>query len=374
MSSITLSHLSKSYGGSGPIAVDDLSMTIADGEFLCLLGPSGCGKTTTLRMLAGLEHPTGGEIAMADRTIVSVSSGVFTPAEKRGLGLVFQSYALWPHMSVDENIAFGLKLKKVAKAERDSIIADVTEKLGISRYRSRYPNQLSGGQQQRVALARMLALNPSIILLDEPLSNLDAKLRLEMRAELKRIHRHLGATIVFVTHDQWEAMTLATQIAVMSDGRLQQVGSPDDIYERPANRFVAEFVGSLPINIVTLSDGERSTLLSWIELVLAGTEPLRPIASVGIRPETLRLASSDLSPAGAPVCPAVIKDILPTGGSWIVELAVDGAKVFAIAGSAPSHVIGETIEISVDRRDLHLFDAAGERIPLARDAAGNNLN
>lgn len=367
MSSITLSNISKSYGQGSPMAVDDLSIDIEEGEFLCLLGPSGCGKTTTLRMLAGLENPTQGDIAMDGKPIVSVSGGIFTPAEKRGLGLVFQSYALWPHLSVDENIAFGLKLNKVGKAQRETIIAEVTEKLGIAQYRNRYPNQLSGGQQQRVALARMLALNPSVILLDEPLSNLDAKLRLEMRAELRRIHKDLGATIVFVTHDQWEAMTLATKIAVMSEGRLQQLGTPDDIYQRPANRFVAEFVGSLPINIIAIEDGERSALAQWMDEVLAGLETSQRPASVGMRPETIRIGNSNQPQVHANTrTTAVIRDILPTGGSWIIELSVNGAKVFAIAGSAPSHAIGETVSIAVDPLDLHLFDAAGERITVSQ--------
>ena len=360
MSSITLSNISKSYGNDGPKAVDDFSIDIAAGEFLCLLGPSGCGKTTTLRMLAGLEHPTEGEIRMDEKTIVSVSSGIFVPAEKRGLGLVFQSYALWPHLTVDENIAFGLKLQKVGKAEREARIAEVTEKLGIAQYRSRYPNQLSGGQQQRVALARMLALRPSVILLDEPLSNLDAKLRLEMRAELRRIHTEMGATIVFVTHDQWEAMTLATQIAVMNNGELQQLGTPDDIYQRPANRFVAEFVGSLPINIVTLQDGTETALSRWMTDILAGVEQ-KP-RSVGLRPEAIQIGPASETPTAPSARKAVIRDILPTGGSWIVDLSVDGEKVFAIAGSAPRHQVGETVEISVDPAELHLFDADGGRI------------
>lgn len=361
MTSITLSHISKSYGSGGPKAVDDLSLDIAHGEFLCLLGPSGCGKTTTLRMLAGLEHPSEGSIAMGEKTIVSVSSGIFVPPEKRELGLVFQSYALWPHLSVEENIAFGLKLKKVGKAERDARITEVTEKLGIAQYRSRYPNQLSGGQQQRVALARMLALNPSVILLDEPLSNLDAKLRLEMRAELRRIHKELGSTIVFVTHDQWEAMTLATKIAVMSEGRLQQLGTPDDIYERPANRFVAEFVGSLPINIIGISDADQSAVSHWIR-GLVGESSVSPV-SVGLRPEAIEIDPNTL--AAANLRTALVKDILPTGGSWIVELSVEGEKIFAIAGSAPRFDIEHTVGLSVDPAELHLFDARGERIPLS---------
>jgi len=229
MPTITLSKLNKIYPGANTAAVKALDLTVNHGDFMCLLGPSGCGKTTILRMIAGIEHTTGGHIAIDGRIMDSVASGCFIPPEKRGLGLVFQSYALWPHMTVEQNVEFGLKLKKLPKQERRARCLDVMEKLRIDQYAHRYPSQLSGGQQQRVALARMLAVNPGVLLLDEPLSNLDAALRLEMRAELRRIHQTFGTTIVFVSHDQWEAMTLATTIAVMSEGELQQVGSPDEI-------------------------------------------------------------------------------------------------------------------------------------------------
>ncbi len=366
MSSITLENIRKTYGRGGPAAIGDLSMEIGKSEFLCLLGPSGCGKTTTLRMIAGLEHPTGGRILVDGAPIVSVADGVFTVPEKRNMGLVFQNYALWPHMTIRENVAFGLKLRKTPAAERDATVDRVMTKLGIARYASRYPAELSGGQQQRVALARMLALNPSVILLDEPLSNLDAKLRLEMRAELKRIHAEAGSTIVFVTHDQWEAMTLATTIAVMSDGELQQVGTPDDIYERPANRFVAEFVGSLPINIVERGEAQSGPLHGWVDRLLAhfsvdGTQ----VASAGIRPEAVRLG--DLDAAEAARCAAglgTIVDIVPTGGSWIVELDVDGSRFFAIATENPRKAAGETTHFWVERQHLHLFDRNRNRIAL----------
>lgn len=226
MSSITLENIRKSYGRNTPPAIGNLNMEIGSAEFLCLLGPSGCGKTTTLRMIAGLEHPTEGRILVDGKPIVSVDEGIFTVPEKRNMGLVFQNYALWPHMTIRENVAFGLVLRKTPAPERNAVVDQVMTKLGIAKYASRYPAQLSGGQQQRVALARMLALNPSIILLDEPLSNLDAKLRLEMRSELKRIHAEAGSTIVFVTHDQWEAMTLATTIAVMSEAHCSRWGRP----------------------------------------------------------------------------------------------------------------------------------------------------
>ncbi|UTV41508.1 ABC transporter ATP-binding protein (plasmid) [Ensifer adhaerens] len=358
MSNISIRDVRKSYGNTAQAAVERLSIEIPKSDFLCLLGPSGCGKTTTLRMIAGLEHPTAGQIHLGDRTIVSVDEGIYVPAEKRGLGLVFQNYALWPHMTVEQNIEFGLKLRKVAKAERDAIIGEVLEKLAIDRYRTRLPSQLSGGQQQRVALARMLALKPDIILLDEPLSNLDAKLRLEMRAELKRIHQELGSTIVFVTHDQWEAMTLATTIAVMSEGELQQLGTPDDIYERPANRFVAEFVGNLPINIIELSSERSGALVAWMQAHLASRTLPQPAASVGIRPESVRLARTKVGGAKE----GKVVEVVPTGGSWIVELSVDGEQFFAIAGELPEAARGDTVFFHVEPQHLHIFDNAGRRI------------
>src|SRR5690606_20533269 len=218
MPTIALQNADKSYGANVAKAVSNLNLEIGDGEFMCLLGPSGCGKTTTLRMIAGLEHLSAGRIAIGDRVVDCVASGTFVPPERREMGLVFQSYALWPHLTIERNIDFGLRLRRVSKAEREACVDRVMRTLGIEQYRKRYPSQLSGGQQQRVALARMLAVNPDVLLLDEPLSNLDARLRLEMRAELKRLHEEFKTTIVFVTHDQWEAMTLATLIAVMSEG------------------------------------------------------------------------------------------------------------------------------------------------------------
>jgi len=357
MSSISIRDVRKTYSKSAAPAVDRLNIEIPKSDFLCLLGPSGCGKTTTLRMIAGLEHPTEGKIVVGDRTVVSVDEGIYVPAEDRDMGLVFQNYALWPHMTVAENVEFGLKLRKVPKPERDRIISDTLEKLAIARYRDRLPSQLSGGQQQRVALARMLALKPDVILLDEPLSNLDAKLRLEMRAELKRIHAEMGATIVFVTHDQWEAMTLATTIAVMSEGELQQLGTPDDIYERPANRFVAEFVGNLPINIVELQDNSTNPLSAWVHGMLADIRLIATAGSVGIRPEHVRLVPVEASPR-----PATVIDIVPTGGSWIVELSADGEKFFAITPEPPGVAPGEQVGLSVPHESLHIFDAAGSRI------------
>jgi len=359
MSSITLRNVSKSYGKASPAAVARLTLDIPSSEFLCLLGPSGCGKTTTLRMIAGLEYPTDGQILVDGQKIVSVDDGIYVPPEKRGMGLVFQNYALWPHMTVEQNVEFGLKLHKIPKTERQRTVTGVLHTLGIEHYRDRLPAQLSGGQQQRVALARMLALKPEIILLDEPLSNLDARLRLEMRAELRRIHQEMGSTFVFVTHDQWEAMTLATTIAVMSEGELQQVGTPDDIYERPANRFVAEFIGNLPINIIELSAANNGAVATWVrDHLKARNIALNAVGSIGIRPESAHLSGMPLTGA----CKAKIVNIGPTGGSWIVELSVDGERFFAIATDVPVQKAGEEIWFHVEDDHVHVFDQKGRRM------------
>jgi iron(III) transport system ATP-binding protein len=334
---------------------------------MCLLGPSGCGKTTTLRMIAGLEHLSAGEIQIGDTVVDSIARGVFVPPERRGLGLVFQSYALWPHLTIERNTDFGLRLRKVPRAEREARVTEVMRALDIEQYRTRYPSQLSGGQQQRVALARMLAVNPGVLLLDEPLSNLDARLRLEMRAELKRIHQAFKTTVMFVTHDQWEAMTLATTIAVMSEGTLQQMGTPDDIYDRPANRFVAEFVGSPPINILTLGGDARSPLVEGLGRYLQTNYPqIAGIGSVGIRPEAVRLTgdAAGMAPNGFGL-PMQVSGILPTGGNWIIELRGGGETLFMTTHEMPEVATGRTVHAWVKPKALHLFDKAGIRIAAA---------
>lgn len=368
MPTIRFDNITKQYTRTGPMAVSGLTLEVPDGDFLCLLGPSGCGKTTTLRMLAGLEHPSAGRITIGEKVVDDVEGGVFTPPEKRGLGMVFQSYALWPHLTVAQNVEFGLRIAGENSQARREATSKAMERLGIERYRDRYPSELSGGQQQRVALARTLVVEPDVILMDEPLSNLDAKLRLEMRAELKRIHAESKSTFVFVTHDQWEAMTLATTIAVMRDGALQQVGAPDDIYSRPQNRFVAEFVGSPPINIVETSSSDDSLAAPLQQFVLAGRATTgTKIESFGLRPESIRVTDSteephpdDFSARGKLV------GILPTGGSWILDLAIhDHRRIFAVTSAEPAHTEGADVAIHVRREDIHLFDPYGARIPHA---------
>ncbi|MDW6093001.1 ABC transporter ATP-binding protein [Vibrio rhizosphaerae] len=359
MPTITLSQLQKTYPGAKSAAVKGLDLTVKEGEFMCLLGPSGCGKTTILRMIAGIEHTTGGSLSINDQLMDSVEHGCFVPPEKRGIGLVFQSYALWPHMTVEENVAFGLKLQKIAKDERLQRCQDVMEKLRIAGYAKRYPAQLSGGQQQRVALARMLVVNPSVLLLDEPLSNLDAALRLEMRAELRRIHQTFGTTIVFVSHDQWEAMTLATTIAVMSNGELQQVGTPDDIYATPANRFVAEFIGTPKLNMIDVTDSANSK--SDIKREIARRYPdIDKVAHCGIRPEALVLHQSSVMNSAE----MVVESIMPTGGSWVIELVSGQDRLFHSTQLRPTYQAGDMLYCELPDEALHFFTPHGERVEL----------
>jgi len=364
MPTINLRGAQKNYGVNSANAVSDLDLEIRDGEFMCLLGPSGCGKTTTLRMIAGLENLSGGEIRVGDRVIDSVNDGIFVPPEKREMGLVFQSYALWPHLTIERNTDFGLRLRKLPKTEREARVERVMQALDIAKYRDRYPSQLSGGQQQRVALARMLAVNPGVLLLDEPLSNLDARLRLEMRAELKRLHKEFKTTIVFVTHDQWEAMTLATTIAVMNEGTLQQMGTPNDIYDRPANRFVAEFVGSPPINILTFGQPGVSDIADNAEVYFTTRYPqLRGIASVGMRPEAMGYAARrEDVPQGSFFGEMTVTGVLPTGGSWILELRSENHTLFLTTHALPRIDSGDRVFFHVPPEALHVFDAKGQRI------------
>ena len=248
MPKITLTNVTKQWGNF--IGVNDLNLEIEDGAFVTLLGSSGCGKTTTLRMIAGLETPTRGEIRFDDKIMFSDEKNINVPAAKREVGFLFQNYALWPHMTVTQNIAFGLETLKWKKPEITERVKEMLKTLRIEQFADRYPAELSGGQQQRVAIARTLAPKPKVLFMDEPLSNLDAKLRGEMRTELKRLHRDMGATFVYVTHDQLEAMTLSTKVCLMETGVLQQYAPPLEIYNKPANTFVASFVGNPTMNFI----------------------------------------------------------------------------------------------------------------------------
>ena len=257
MATVTFDNVNKSYGDVH--VVKDMNLSINDGEFMVLVGPSGCGKTTSLRMIAGLEEITSGELKIGDRVVNDV------PPKDRDIAMVFQSYALYPHMTVRDNMAFGLKLRKLPKADIEKRVNEAAGILSLEKLLDRKPKELSGGQRQRVALGRAIVREPAVFLMDEPLSNLDAKLRVQTRAEIARLHQRMGTTFVYVTHDQVEAMTMGTRIAVMSDGVLQQVGSPQTLYDTPANRFVAGFIGSPAMNFleVTASDGKLTGPEGW---------------------------------------------------------------------------------------------------------------
>jgi len=266
MATLTFDHVTKRFGKV--VAVNDFSLTVEDGEFLVLLGPSGCGKTTAMRMVAGLEEVTDGSILIDDEDVT------YLPPRKRNVSMIFQNYAVWPHMTVYENIAYPLRLKKTPKEDIDRIVNEVARMVKIEVLLKRLPAQLSGGQQQRVAVARALAVEPKIFLMDEPLSNLDAKLRGSMRTELKSIHAKTGATSVFVTHDQSEAMSMADRIVVMKDGEVIQVGTPDDVYDKSATIFVADFIGTPPTNFLNVekltSNGESPVVTSAAAIAVGG--------------------------------------------------------------------------------------------------------
>jgi ABC-type sugar transport system ATPase subunit len=310
---VVFEHVNKVFPG-GTVAIDDLSLEVPDGQFMILVGPSGCGKTTALRCVAGLEKPTSGTIRVGDRVVNDVSP------RDRDIAMVFQNYALYPHMTVYKNLAFGLRQRKTEKAEIDRRVRSVSTMLGLDDLLKRRPAQLSGGQRQRVAMGRALVREPSAFLLDEPLSNLDAKLRVQMRAELKRLHTRLGITTVYVTHDQIEAMTLGDRIAVMSNGKLQQLGPPQELYDEPTNLFVAGFIGSPPMNLIRgRADGGRVTAgdLTFERAGVANGD-----VAVGIRPETV-VQQSD----GLPSFEFLVDVVEPLGDEVVVHGSTAGTTV-----------------------------------------------
>ncbi|OZM78112.1 ABC transporter ATP-binding protein [Pseudonocardia sp. MH-G8] len=331
MSLLELDGIVKRFGST--TAVDRLDLQIQEGEFVVLLGPSGCGKTTTLRMVAGFETPTEGQI-LVDGSPVSSPRRV-VPPERREMGMMFQSYAVWPHMTVHQNVAYGLKLKRVAKQDLAAEVHRALATVRMEGHGDRYPAELSGGQQQRVALARALAVEPKILLMDEPLSNLDAKLREEMRTELHRLHAALGFTTVYVTHDQGEAMALADRIVVLKDGQVQQVGSPEDLYMRPANAFVAGFLGRA--NIVPGVAGPAGTMTIGARQ-LAGTYPreLAPGTKVFgiIRPVGVEIVP-DASSSDADVFDCTVEDLLFLGEAIEVVLRVPDLDTDLLATLSP---------------------------------------
>ncbi|WP_440061014.1 ABC transporter ATP-binding protein [Pseudomonas syringae] len=365
MATLELRNVNKTYGSNLPDTLKNIELSIKDGEFLILVGPSGCGKSTLMNCIAGLESISGGAILIDGEDV----SG--TSPKDRDIAMVFQSYALYPTMTVRENISFGLKIRKMPQAAIDEEVARVAKLLQIEHLLNRKPGQMSGGQQQRVAMGRALARRPKIYLFDEPLSNLDAKLRVEMRTEMKLMHQRLKTTTVYVTHDQIEAMTLGDKVAVMKDGIVQQFGTPKQIYNDPANLFVASFIGSPPMNFIPLrlqrKDGQLVALLdsgqALCELPVgvadAGLEDREII--LGIRPEQIMLAAGDQ--AGLPTIRAEVQVTEPTGPDTLVFVTLNQSKVCCRLAPDVAPQVGESLTLQFDPSKVLIFDAkSGERL------------
>ena len=352
MASVSLRNLTKRWGGF--VAVDDQSLEIHDREFLVLLGPSGCGKTTTMRMIAGLEEPTSGEIRIGGRVVNDE-----LPRD-RDVAMVFQNYGLYPHMTVRDNIAYPLKVRGGRSAEeiRERVRA-AAAKVQLEELLDRRPRALSGGQRQRVALARAIVRTPQVFLMDEPLSNLDAKLRVTMRAELKHLSHELRITTVYVTHDQIEAMTLADRVAVMSHGRIQQLGTPEEIYDDPKNLFVAGFIGSPAMNLIQGATEGGRFLVEGAPITTVGSGARGGVV-LGVRPEDL-----ELTEPGAGSFDAAVYASELTGESVLVTVEIAGRRIAAKADRHTRKAIGETVGIRIDPAHTYVFDAAsGERLAL----------
>jgi len=333
---IVLTGIDKFYGANH--VLKNLNLEIEDGDFMTLLGPSGCGKTTTLRVIAGLEKPQNGTIHIDNREIVNAKEQFFETPGKRDLALVFQSYALWPHMTVFDNVAFGLRANKVANSKIKQMVGEALERLRIAELTDRYPSELSGGQQQRVAIARSIVMSSKVLLLDEPLSNLDAKLRMEMRVELKRLHQEMNITIIYVTHDQVEALTMSTRIAVFFDGVMEQVDTPLEVYHNPVSLRVADFIGNPRINLMqgkAQKSGSSLMVESSLGLFRFGRETFTDSMSedgafdcvVGVRPEQIAIWRNEAEGG----IPAKVYSCMPAGSETLIQLSIAGEKGLVLA-------------------------------------------
>jgi len=349
MAAVSFRDVEKSFGSTK--VIHGIGFDIADGEFTVLVGPSGCGKSTLLRMLAGLEEISGGTIAIDGHVVNDVES------KDRDIAMVFQSYALYPHMTVGENMGFSLKLRKADPALTKDRVAQAAKILNLGPYLDRYPRELSGGQRQRVAMGRAIVRDPKVFLFDEPLSNLDAKLRVAMRAEIKALHQRLRTTTVYVTHDQVEAMTMADRIVVMQDGRIEQIGTPLELYDRPANLFVAQFIGSPAMNVVA-GTFRRDAGQAWVEAdggvrwPLAATAPAADGQRVvyGVRPSDLAVAASQRSVA------AEVIVVEPTGAETELLVRVGASEIVVVVHGRPEAQPGATVPLAIDPAAVHLFD------------------
>lgn len=362
MSRIELKGINKYYGKNH--VLKDINLVIEDGEFMTLLGPSGCGKTTTLRVIAGLEKPQEGYMYMGDREIVNAKELFYEEPGKRHLNLVFQSYALWPHMTVFENVAFGLEVAKVPKSEIRGKVENALKRMRILEFIDRYPSELSGGQQQRVAIARAIVSEPEVLLLDEPLSNLDAKLRVEMRSEIKRLHQELGTTIIYVTHDQTEALTMSTKIAIFFEGTLEQVAPPMELYQNPASIRVADFIGNPKINFIPAKarlEGDVLEVDSVLGKMKFGkeflTEPLSQGESfeavVGVRPELVEIRE-EKEEDGASIG-AKVYSVMPAGSETTVYLEIGEEKVLAKQNGLRHYGTDQEVQVCIDPSRINVF-------------------
>ena len=348
---IKLQNIRKRFGET--VALDDLSLEFCDGKLTTLLGPSGCGKSTLLNLISGILPPTSGSIYFGDRDVTSLSP------DKRNIGLVFQNYALYPHMTVGENIAFPLEIKKVSKKERMERAAEFAKLLRIEDYFTRKPSQLSGGQQQRVAIARALAKEPEILLLDEPLSNLDARLRLEMREEIRRLQLETGITTIFVTHDQEEALSISDHILLLKKGRIQQYGLPQELYDEPCNPFVADFLGNPPINLYEgIVDGNRVILqgdnTGFLIAGMKGIERGRRV-KLGIRSEAFEAAAE-----GVYETPATVRNVFLNGKETLYLLEIGGKEFRSTLESGQTYEIGGKISVRLKKKGVHIYDSETE--------------
>ena len=381
MSRIELKNIDKYYGSNH--VLKNLNLTIEDGAFMTLLGPSGCGKTTTLRVLSGLENPQNGVILMNDEKIVDAATEFFTPPDKRKLNLVFQSYALWPHMTVFENVAFGLRIKKLAKEEIKRKVDQALERLQILEYSARYPSELSGGQQQRVAIARAIVSDPELLLMDEPLSNLDAKLRMDMRSEIKRLHMEMGTTVVYVTHDQSEALTMSTHIAVFFNGELKQVDTPINVYTNPANLEVAAFIGTPRTNFVEGRARYEDESLkvdtvigeySYKEDTFTGEEKRTGEFKVvvGIRPEQITISriKGEIPPNSIV---GEVYSVMPSGSETLVEVNVGDTRILIKLMGLIRISPGEMVSLGFSPESFTVYDKESGRLIKKVDVSDSDI-
>ena len=359
MAGVTLRGVSKSFGKTR--VIERLDLDIRDQEFIVLVGPSGCGKSTALRMIAGLEEVSAGEILIGDRVVNDL------PPKERDIAMVFQSYALYPHMTVRDNMAFGLRMRRLPPAEVELMVGEAARILDIQHLLDRRPKELSGGQRQRVAVGRAIVRKPAVFLFDEPLSNLDAKLRVQMRAEISRLQRNLKTTTIYVTHDQIEAMTMGARIAVLLDGALQQVGTPLEVYERPVNVFVAHFIGTPPMNFVRATVGVGGARLDAASFAIptpAGWRSAavrhdgRPVL-VGIRPEKIGLSNGKAEGPGT--VPVTVEVVELLGNEAVFHGRAGDDVLIAKSESHHAPVVGARVQLRLDLEALHLFDAETER-------------